>query len=60
MLAFQMLGSEDMVLKVDCRFAFLRAALEPAIVTHAQFMYISRFPISLNQVHAKRAFPDGA
>lgn len=30
------------------------------MVTCAQFMYISRLPILLNQVHASRASPLGA
>jgi hypothetical protein len=54
-----MSGRADMLVKVLCRFA-RRFELEPWIVTQAQFMYISRFPTSLNHVHAKRAFPEGA
>jgi hypothetical protein len=32
----------------------------PAMVTWAQFMYISRLPILLNQVQASKASPEGA
>lgn len=32
----------------------------PSMVTCAQFMYISRLPILLNQVHASKACPEGA
>jgi hypothetical protein len=32
----------------------------PPMVIDAQFMYISRLPISLNQVHANNAGPEGA
>lgn len=37
-----------------------RLELPPAIVTLAQFMYISRFPSLLNQLQAKSAAPDAA
>jgi hypothetical protein len=33
---------------------------DPLTITDAQFMYISRLPMLLNQVHAKRAAPAGA
>lgn len=37
-----------------------RLPLEPAMVTDAQFIYISRLPTSLNQVQANMAAPWGA
>jgi hypothetical protein len=37
----------------------LRLDDDPVRVTGAQFMYISRFPTLLNQVHARVAFPVG-
>ena len=38
----------------------LRLDEAPVIVTGAQFMYISRFPILLNQVQARVAVPVGS
>ena len=38
----------------------LRFDDDPVMVIGAQFMYISRLPILLNQVHAKTAVPVGS
>lgn len=48
------------VKEVPARFAARFTPEDPVIVIDAQFMYISRLPTLLNQVHAKRAAPAGA
>ena len=47
------------MLRVIRSSSSLRFDEEPVIVTGAQFMYISRFPILLNQVQARVAVPVG-
>jgi hypothetical protein len=45
---------EGRLLRAEARFLD-----PPPMVTAAQFMYISRLPIWLNQVQAKMASPEG-
>jgi hypothetical protein len=48
------------MLRVMRSSSSLRLDEAPVMVTGAQFMYISRFPILLNQVHARVAVPVGS